>query len=238
MSSTLATVNGELNKSMLLQFIGTQLAKFLTKEHIYKDAYYRVSIENIKSTLEPGDVVLVEGQRRASSAIQFITSSNWSHAAIFIGKAKSFNHCLIEVKAVEGCKYTDVNAYRHHNLRICRPIFLNDKKRTIIIKHLKKKIGSKYDLRNIFDLIRFVYPNPPVPKKFRRNLVGIGAGDPTKAICSSLIADAFNAIDHPVLPFADEFNTLILRHPTSCLPKDFDISPFFQIIKPAPQNFL
>ena len=76
MSSTLATVNGELTSSMLLQFIGTQLAKFLTKEHIYKDAYYRVSIENIKSTLKPGDVVLVEGQSRASSAIQCIASSN------------------------------------------------------------------------------------------------------------------------------------------------------------------
>ena len=71
---------------MLLQFIGTQLAKFLTKEHIYKDAYYKVSIENIKSTLEPGDVVLVEGQGRASSAIQFITSSNWSHASILLVK--------------------------------------------------------------------------------------------------------------------------------------------------------
>ena len=104
MSSTLETVNGELTKSMILQFIGTQIAKFLTKEHFHRDAYYKVSIENIKSTLEPGDVVLVEGQSRASSAIQFITSSNWSHAAIFIGKAKSFNLCLIEVKAVEGCK--------------------------------------------------------------------------------------------------------------------------------------
>ena len=141
MSSTLATVNGELTKSMLLQFIGTQLAKFLTKEHIHKDAYYRVSIENIKSTLEPGDVVLVEGQSRASSAIQFITGSNWSHAAIFIGKANSFDHCLIEVRAVEGCKHTDINTYRRQNLRICRPLFLNNKKRTIIIKHLKKKLG-------------------------------------------------------------------------------------------------
>ena len=69
-------------------------------------------------------------------------------------------------------------------------------------------------------------------------MIGIGAGDPTKAICSSLIADAFKEIDHPVLPSANEFNTIILRHPTYCLPKDFDISPFFQIIKPAPQNFL
>ena len=69
-----------------------------------------------------------------------------------------------------------------------------------LLLNIWKKIGSKYDLRNIFDLIRYVYPNPPVPKKFRRNLIGIGAGDPTKAICSSLIADAFKEIDHPILP--------------------------------------
>lgn len=222
---------------MLLQLIGTQLAKFLTKEHIHKDAYYKISIESIKYILKPGDVILVEGLSRISSAIQFITSSNWSHAAIFIGEAKSFSHCLIEVKAVEGCKYTDINDYKYHNLRICRPIFLNDKKRMTLINHLIKKIGSKYDLKNIFDLIRFVYPNPPVPKKFRRNLIGIGAGDPTKAICSSLIADAFKRIEHPILPFRDESNSIVLRHPTYCMPKDFDISPFFQIIKPSPQNF-
>ena len=114
---------------MLLQFIGTQLAKFLTKEHIYVDAYYRISIRDIKIIVKPCDVILVEGQSRASSAIQFITGSNWSHAAIFIGKTKTFDHSLIEVKAVEGCKYTDLNIYKQHNLRICRPIFLNKKKR-------------------------------------------------------------------------------------------------------------
>ena len=221
---------------MLLHFIGTQLAKFLTKEHIYVDSYYRISIQDIKLTVKPGDVILVEGQSRASSAIQFITGSSWSHAAVFIGKTKAFDHSLIEVKAVEGCKYTDLNVYKRHNLRICRPIFLDNKKRITLINHLKKKIGSKYDLRNIFDLIRYAYPNPPVPKKFRRNLIGIGAGDPTKAICSSLIAEAFKEIDHPVLPFKDKSNSLVLRHPTYCLPKDFDISPFFQIIKPSPKS--
>ena len=91
-------------------------------------------------------------------------------------------------------------------------------------------------LKNIFDLIRYVYPNPPVPKKFRRNLIGIGAGDPTKAICSSLIAEAFKEIDHPILPFKGKLQSLIMRHPSFCLPKDFDISPFFKVIKPSPQN--
>ena len=75
-------------------------------------------------------------------------------------------------------------------------------------------------------------------KKLRRNLIGFSAGDPTKAICSTLIGQAFKEIVHPVLPVVDEFYSIVLRHPTYCLPKDFDISPFFQIIKPAPQNFL
>ena len=56
---------------MLLQLIGTQLAKYLTKEHIYEDHYFRISIDDIKSALEPGDVVLVEGQSRISNAMQF-----------------------------------------------------------------------------------------------------------------------------------------------------------------------
>ena len=220
-----------------LRFIGTQLAKFLTKEHIRNNAHYRTSIDDIISILEPGDVVLVEGQSRVSSAIQFITSSNWSHAAIFIGKTDYFKHCLIEVKAVEGCKYTDINVYKQHNLRVCRPIFLNQRKRKILLSHLIKKIGVKYDLKNIIDLMRYLYPNPPVPKKFRRNLIGIGAGDPTKAICSTLIAAAFKEIEHPILPYKDKIKSVIMRHPSFCLPKDFDISPFFQIIKPSPQRF-
>ena len=233
----MATANGALSKLPFLKVIGTQLAKFLTKEHIQDDAYYRISIDDIKSTLKPGDVVLVEGQSRVSSAIQFITTSNWSHAAIFIGKRDPVNHCLIEVKAVEGCTFTDIDVYMHHNLRICRPIFLNKRKSKVLIDILIKKIGSKYDLKNIFDLIRYIYPNPPVPKKFRRNLIGIGAGKPTKAICSSLIAEAFKEIGHPILPFKDRSNSVVFRHPTFCLPKDFDVSPFFQIIKPSPQNF-
>ena len=144
----------------LLQCVGTQLAKFLTKEHNHNDPYYKISIDDTISILEPGDVVLVEGQSRLSGAIQFIASSNWAHAAIFIGKKDYFKHFLIEVKAVEGCKYTDINVYKQHNLRICRPIFLNQRKRKILLSHLIKKLGSKYDLKNIVDLMRFFFTQP------------------------------------------------------------------------------
>ncbi len=68
---------------MLLQLIGTQLAKYLTKEHIYKDHYFRISIDDIKSALEPVDVVSIEGQSRVSKAIQFITNSYWSRLNVY-----------------------------------------------------------------------------------------------------------------------------------------------------------
>ena len=36
-------------------------------------------------TLRPGDVLLVEGSSRISTAIKYLTQSTWSHAALFVG---------------------------------------------------------------------------------------------------------------------------------------------------------
>ena len=226
---------------MILEKLGTKLASFLTHEpnnSFYYNSYYQVSLDEIKSILKPCDVILVEGKSRVSKAIQFITDSNWSHAAIFVGDLKEINHCLIEVKLVQGCVYTDLNFYLNHNIRVCRPMFLNSLDRKKILEFLKNKIGISYDLKNIFDLIRYLYPNPPVPKKYRRNLIGIGAGNPTKAICSTLIAESFKRANHPILPFEDKTKKrqLVGRHHSFCMPRDFDISPFFEIIKPKPKK--
>ena len=225
----------------MLEKIGSILASFLTKEISKKlshNIYYQVSLDEIKPILRPCDVILIEGKSRVSKAIQFITESNWSHAAIFIGKYKNFENCLIEVKLVDGCTYTDINYYSNYNIRVCRPMFLSSLAKRDMLNFFKNKIGVTYDLRNIFDLCRFAYPNPPIPKKYRRNLIGIGAGTPTKAICSTLIARGFEKANHPILPLQEisEKRNLVKRHHSFCLPKDFDISPFFEIIKPRPKK--
>ena len=225
----------------MLEKISSFLASFLTKEKSTpqsQNIYYQVSLDEIKPMLKPCDVILIEGKSRVSRAIQFITESNWSHAAIFIGKFKNYENCLIEVKLVDGCIYTDINYYSNYNIRVCRPMFLSQLKKRNMVKFFKNKVGVTYDLRNIFDLVRFIYPNPPIPKKYRRNLIGIGAGTPTKAICSTLIARGFEKANHPILPLEEmpEKRNLIQRHYSFCLPKDFDISPFFDIIKPRPKK--
>ena len=73
-----------------------------------------------------------------------MTNSYWSHATIFIGEAGSLSSCFVDVKAVDGYKFTDIDVYIPHYLRIRRPVFLSNKKRKIIIDYLVKKSGSKY----------------------------------------------------------------------------------------------
>ena len=80
-------------------------AKFLTKEHLHNDAYYRIGIDDIKATVIPGDVILFEIMSKVSAAIQVLIT----YAAIFIGKRETLNHCLIDVKAIEESTFTDIS---------------------------------------------------------------------------------------------------------------------------------
>jgi hypothetical protein len=56
------------------------------------------------------------------------------------------------------------------------------------------RIGLEYDMRNIIGLLRYLIPTPPVPTRWRRRMIALGSGEPTWAICSTLIAQAFQSI--------------------------------------------
>jgi len=114
-----------------------------------------------------------------------------------------------------------------------------------VIAFAMARLGSAYDLRNVIDLARYLLPTPPVPLRFRRNMLALGSGDPTRAICSTLIAQAFQSIRYPILPITtlqnDDrpdcpacFNEILsVRHHSLFAPRDFDVSPYFQVIKPT-----
>ncbi len=108
------------------------------------------------------------------------------------------------------------------------------------------RIGLRYDLRNVFDLIRYMHPTPLVPVRWRRRMIALGSGQPTRAICSTLIAEAFQTAHYPILPLIDEAQDraapvspqtrgeiMHIRHHSLYAPRDFDMSPYFQIIKPT-----
>jgi hypothetical protein len=114
-----------------------------------------------------------------------------------------------------------------------------------VIAHVVARLGHRYDLRNITDLVRYLLPTPPVPLRWRRRLLVLGSGDPTRAICSTLIAQAFEAVRYPILPTVERRSTedplcpdcvdeiLHVRHHSLYVPRDFDVSPYFAVVKPT-----
>jgi hypothetical protein len=70
--------------------------------------------------------------------------------------------------------------------------------------------------------------------------MALGSGDPTKAICSTLIAQAFEEVRYPILPKIELVESretrrelLHIRHHSLYTPRDFDISPYFEVVKPT-----
>jgi hypothetical protein len=80
----------------------------------------------------------------------------------------------------------------------------------------------------------------PIPQRWRRRMIAFGSGDPTKIICSALIAQAFDAVRYPILPKITRAGSrqarkeiLHIRDSSLYMPRDFDISPYFEVVKPT-----
>jgi len=236
-----------------LSWLGRELARYLAKEVHVHSAVPATTPTRLLATLRPGDVLLVEGHSRVSSAIKYLTQSTWSHAALYVGDAlvtagkvpSSSDHCFVEADTVQGVRSVGIQEFTGLHTRICRPAGLSPVECAQVAAFAIARIGSPYDLRNVLDLARYLLPTPPVPQRFRRKLLALGSGDPTRAICSTLIAQAFQSIHYPILPITVFQNddrpdcpacvkeVLLVRHHSLFAPRDFDVSPYFQVIKPT-----
>lgn len=236
----------------ILKTVGSWLAGYLNKPIKGYQAYSITDPVKLAAVMRPCDVLLVEGDRRLSTAIKYLTQSTWSHAAIHIGDALSEGDdheavpVLVEADIKQGVIAVPLEKYASYNTRICRPISLAAQDQQRIIEYVVSRLGHAYDLKNIIDLARYLLPTPPVPSSMRRRMLALGSGDPTQAICSSLIAQAFQSVRYPILPHIEELDTptrsryghtvreiLYIRHHSLFAPRDFDISPYFQVIKPT-----
>ncbi|PWK61723.1 lipo-like protein [Roseicyclus mahoneyensis] len=229
-----------------LDRIGHRLAAKLNAPGSGYKPFTPSDTETLCRVMRPGDVLLVEGGERVSTAIKYLTQSTWSHAAMFVGAhlpdpgPGGVRHQLVEVNLGYGCVSAPVSKYASHNTRICRAVGLSDEERRAVARFMIAKIGLKYDLRNVFDLARYFLPTPPVPVRWRRRMLALGSGDATRAICSSLIAQAFQSVRYPILPDvmraegseAGRAEILHIRHHSLFAPRDFDLSPYFEIVKP------
>jgi len=165
------------------------------------------------------------------------------------------HHLLVEALVETGVVVSPLSKYINFNIRVCRPHQLRREHLQIILDDVIRQLGHSYDMQNVFDLARYFLPVSLIPRRFRRKALQFGSGLPTQVICSSMLAAAFDKVGFPIIPQVvaqrmDEaarrtwLHRLLLRttdpqarmvfrrrHHTLVTPRDFDLSPYFEIVK-------
>ena len=207
----------------------------------------------LRFELRPCDVLLVEGRSRVADVIRLITQSPWTHSALYLGRLYDIRDPRLRVKVEahfegdpgeqlileallgEGTVVSPLSKYQHDHVRICRPDGLSADDAQQVLGHVITRLGTGYDLRQIMDLARFLVPWSIFPRRWRSTLFQHNVGSATRTVCSTLLAEAFMEVDFPILPFIDRGEdgslTLFKRNPKLFVPRDFDYSPYFSIIK-------
>lgn len=242
---SIRTATGVSVMGIMLDTVGKLIARYLQKEVPGYEPFTPSDPERLHDIIQEGDVLLVEGNNRVSGIIKYLTQSTWSHAALYVGpidgavEPNGEPHVLIEANIGEGVTTAPLSKYFTFHTRVCRPVGLSYEDRTTVCRYAINRVGFGYDTKNILDLMRFLFPLP-IPQRWRRRMIAIGSGDPTKIICSALIAQAFEAVRYPILPKITRAGSrqarreiLHIRHSSLYMPRDFDISPYFEVVKPT-----
>ena len=211
------------------------------------------NFDDMMHNLRMADVILFEGRTRVSEVIKIITLSPWTHAAIYIGRLDEINNprtlgivkrhyngdptepLVIESLLGFGTIVRPLSLYSHENLRLCRPDGLSHEDQKKVACFATEHLGTEYDVRQILDLARFLFPYAILPREWRSSLFQHNAGKPTAIVCSSMIARCFQSVSFPILPIVENKNKervkLRKRNFRLFTPTDFDYSPYFKVIK-------
>ena len=233
-------------------FVWDKAVKWLTHE----DDNPKIPLsdfDKLRYELRPGDVLLVEGRSNVSNIIKAVTQSIWSHSFLYIGRLHDIDdpdtrkrigkYCncapdeqlIIESQLGLGTIIHPLEKYRGEHLRICRPKGLTRKDAQSVINHAIYQLGTDYNVRYVMDLARFMFPYWWIPKRWVSTLFEHNAGRPTKTVCSVMMAEAFASVQFPIRPVLhqDENGNLKMYRRNSRLitPSDFDVSPYFDVIK-------
>jgi hypothetical protein len=166
-------------------------------------------------------------------------------------------HLIVEA-LFDGVVASPLEKYIDYNVRLCRPHRLRSDHLKIVLDDAVAAIGWRYDLRNILDLAVHLIFVSFLPGRHREEALRFGSGASSQVICTSLLGQLFHKVGFPVLPSVTypegsgvqeapirrrrwslfprrrrnrHLGLYRRRHPTLLAPRDFDLSPYFQIVK-------
>ncbi len=236
------------------------VVRYLTAEVPGRHRRFPVDMERLLRMVRPADVILVEGTTRISRIIMTLSQSSWSHAAMYIGDSllrwggphaeaalerfgSEAAQLVIESDMAEGVRVKPITWFAGWNLRVCRPHGLRPEDRDRVLAEALRHLGVTYDRRNIFDLGRYLTPFHLLPERWRRKPLYLGSSSSREIICSALLAKSFYKVGHAIQPMRREptdrpvspfqHSLWNARHPSYIMPRDFDLSPNFEILKPG-----
>ncbi len=162
-------------------------------------------------------------------------------------------YLIVEALVDGGVVVSPLVKYIDFNIRVCRPVKLSREEIEKVLAYALQRVGYTYDKRNIRDLLRYLLPFQLIPTRLREEALHFGSGKETETICSSMLAEAFAGVGFSIMPVgvrhraADpgrflrwifgrksriaRSDPMTTRSSTLCVPRDFDLSPFFDIVK-------
>ena len=237
------------------------VVRFLTQEVRNYQRRIPNSLDNMRKHIRVGDVLLVEGRTRLSQIIKYLTQSSWSHSGLYVGDrlmdaphpagglfrdvyGEDARHLVLEADLASGVSAVPLGKYTEYNVRVCRPYCIGEEDLEHVVRDVMAHIGGLYDQQQLLDLGRYLAPFHLLPARWRRKVFFSGDSDARAVICSSLIAQAFLRVRYPILPVLPAsvreeqqqglhpWGTRMRSvHPRLVLPRDFDLSPYFRIVK-------
>jgi hypothetical protein len=150
---------------------------------------------------------------------------------------------LVEADTEEGVIAAPLSKYRDYNIRICRPFGISTRDLALVEAEIIRHLGKRYDHHNILDLALLLLPPSLNPFKKRTIQACLGGCSEYEVICSGMIARAFQQVGYPIVPAlvpASDWRSttknpygsqLVLRHYSQIVPRDFALSPNFEIVK-------
>jgi len=209
--------------------------------------------EKMSQELALADVLLFKGRARISQVISMVTQSRWTHAALYIGCCSDFSkdsetlhlirqhfdgdeheQLVLESLLGQGTIITPLSTYADESIRLCRPHGILKEDAEKVVADAVQQVGRGYDIRQLFDLARFMFPYVLIPRRWKSSLFAYKPGEATKAVCSTVLAEAFMRVKFPVIPVIHEKDNQVSvhkRNPRLFTPRDFDYSPYFDILK-------
>ncbi len=157
------------------------------------------------------------------------------------------SYLLIEALE-DGVVCNPITKYLRHNIRVCRPRGLRRDDLDRILSEVTAQLGKPYNVRHVLELARYFFPVSLIPRRYRRAALRYG-GEATEVICTTMLARAFASVGFPIIPRItlttegprrrwfrwlrnQGYEALYEKEdPALVTPRDFDLSPYFDIVK-------